>query len=67
MTTTLLQERISALVERHGSIRAVARVLEVDHSYLYRLHKGEKDDPGPTLLRKLKLRRVVTFVAKDTP
>jgi hypothetical protein len=58
---TLLQERIAELADRHGSIRAAARVLMVDHTYLYRLYKGEKDDPGPELLRKLKLRRVVSF------
>jgi hypothetical protein len=58
---TVLQERIRELIERHGSIRAAARVLEVDWTYLYRLSRGEKDGPGDDLLRKLKLRRVVSY------
>lgn len=58
---TVLQERIAELVERHGSIRAAARVLMVNHAYLYRLSTGEKDDPGEELLRRLKLRRVVIY------
>jgi hypothetical protein len=62
---TLLQQRIKELAERHGSFRAAALVLKVDHSYLYRLSMGKKDDPGPALLRKLKLRRVVTFESTD--
>ena len=57
----LLQQRIAELAERHSSIRAAARVLSVDHAYLYRLSTGEKSDPGEGLLRKLKLRRVVSF------
>ena len=61
---TLLQERIRELVERHGSVRAAARVLEVDHAYLHRLGTGEKDDPGEELLRKLKLRRIVSFLPR---
>ena len=57
----LLQQRIAELAERHGSIRAAARVLSVDHAYLYRLSTGEKCDPGEDLLCKLQLRRVVSF------
>lgn len=63
--TSLLQERVKELAEHHGSIRAAARVLMVDHAYLYRLSTGEKDDPGDDLLRKLKLRRVVAYVRTD--
>lgn len=59
--TSLLQRRIKDLAERHGSTRAAARVLEIDHTYLWRLAEGQKDDPGDDLLRKLKLRRIVTY------
>lgn len=58
---TVLQQRIAELVAQHGSIRAAARVLQIDQGYLYCLLSGEKDNPGDKLLRKLKLRRVVTF------
>jgi hypothetical protein len=40
-----LQERIEQLVERHGSLRAVARVTEIDAGYLSRLRSGEKANP----------------------
>lgn len=60
-----LQERIAELAAQHGDIRAAARVLKMDHAYLYRLSTGEKTNPGDDLLRKLKLRRVVSYVRTD--
>lgn len=57
----MLQDRITELVAQHGSLRAAARVLEVDAGYLSRLQSGEKDDPGETLLRRMGLRRVVAY------
>jgi hypothetical protein len=65
MAETLLQRRIKELAAHHGSLRVLGRVLGVDHAYLYRLSTGEKDDPGAELLRKLKLRRVVTYERTD--
>ncbi len=56
-----LQERIDALVEQHGSLRAVARVTEIDPGYLWRLRTGEKVNPEADKLRRLGLRRVVTY------
>jgi len=56
-----LQERVAELVAKHGSVRAAALVLGIDHSYLYRLGSGGKTEPSPALLKKLKLRRVVTY------
>jgi hypothetical protein len=58
--TAMLRERIEALTTKHGSLRAAARVLGVDPSYLLRLRDGSKTNPSDALLRKLKLRRVVT-------
>lgn len=58
-TDNALTRRIAALVLRHGSVRAAARVLGVDHAYLYRLMMGYKCNPSERLLRKLGVRRVV--------
>ncbi len=58
---TLLQQRVQELVLQHGSVRAAGRVLEVDSAYLYRLGNGEKTDPGEKLLRRMGLRRIVTY------
>lgn len=55
-----LKLRIEELAERHGSLRAAARVLQVDHVYLWRLKNGEKTEPSERLLKKLGLKRVVT-------
>ena len=60
---TLLQKRIKELAKQHGSIRAAARVLEVDHAYLWRLVNTIKENPSDDLLRKLHLRRVVTYMS----
>lgn len=56
-----LAERINELAEQHGSLRAAARVLEVDAGYLSRLRSGEKDDPSAALLRKMSLRRTIVY------
>lgn len=56
-----LAQRIEELTAHHGSLRAAARVLETDAGYLSRLASGEKDDPGETLLRRMGLRRVVSY------
>lgn len=56
-----LQERIDQLVQQHGSLRAVARVTEIDAGYLSRLRSGEKARPENAKLRRLGLRRVVTY------
>ena len=65
MAESMLQQRVKELAVHHGSIRAAARVLMVDHTYLYRLSNGEKDDPSDDLLRKMKLRRVVSYERTD--
>ena len=56
-----LQERIDQLVQQHGSLRAVARVTEMDAGYLSRLRAGEKVNPEKDKLRRLGLRRVVSY------
>ena len=62
---SVLQDRIAELIEQHGSLRAAASVLECDPGYLSRLQSGEKDDPGDQLVRRMKLRRVVSYVRND--
>lgn len=57
----LLRLRIGELAKRHGSLRAAALVLKTDHVYLWRLSTGNKSNPSEKLLRKLGLRRVVTY------
>ena len=56
-----LIERIEQLVAQHGSLRAVSRVTEIDASYLSRLRSGAKTSPEKGKLRRLGLRRVVSY------
>lgn len=56
----ILRGAIDQLVAQHGGLRAAARVLQCDPSYLSRRRAGGKDNPGAALLKKLGLRRVVT-------
>lgn len=56
-----MKERIDELVAKHGSLRAAARVLDIDHGYLSRLRDGSKGEPGAETLRRLGLRRVVHY------
>lgn len=53
--------RLNALEEKHGSLRAVGRVLKIDPGYLSRMKSGEKLNPSDDVLRKLGLRRFVQF------
>lgn len=62
-----LQDRINELVAQHGSLRAAARVTEIDAGYLSRLRAGEKANPDKDKLRRLGLRRVVTFELLKQP
>lgn len=56
-----LPQRITELMLQHGSIRAAARVVKIDHAYLWRLARGTKKEPTADALRKLGLRRIVTY------
>lgn len=62
-----LQERVDELVAKHGSLRAVSRVTEIDVGYLSRLCSGGKMNPGAAILRRLGLRRVVSYEYLKTP
>lgn len=64
---TTLQERIDELVTRHGSLRAVARVTMIDAGYLSRLRTGEKVNPEKGTLKRLGLRRVVSYERIGSP
>ena len=56
-----LANRIAELVEQHGSLQVTARVLRMDVGYLSRLQSGEKTNPGPVMLRRMGLRKVVSY------
>ena len=62
-----LHDRIEHLVQQHGSLRAVARVTEIDPGYLSRLRSGEKVNPEKDKLHRLGLRRVVSYELLKTP
>lgn len=64
---TEVQKAVARAVAKHGTLRAAARVFQVDPGYLQRLLTGEKDAPGDPLLRKLGLRKVVTYVNAAPP
>lgn len=57
--------RLAELEKKHGSMRAAARVLKIDHGYLSRLKDGKKLNPSDAVLKKLGLRRVVQFTARS--
>ena len=57
----MLAERIEQLVRKHGSLRALARITQIDVGYLSRLRSGEKANPDKHKLRRLGLRRVVSY------
>lgn len=56
-----LRERILQLELEHGGFRATARALDIDTGYLTRLKAGTKTNPSDAMLKKLGLRKVVTY------
>lgn len=56
-----IQERVAELIAQHGGLRAAARATQIDHAYLHRLATGEKWQPLESTLRRLGLRKVVTY------
>lgn len=60
-----IDQRISALVKQHGSLRKAGRVVGLTGQYLYRLQVGEKKNPSEAVLRKLGLRRVISYVLQN--
>lgn len=56
-----LAERIAELEDQHGSLRAVARVIQIDPGYLSRLKAGEKFRPSKLYLTRLGVRAVLTY------
>lgn len=56
-----LKARINQLVRVHGSLRAVARVTEIDIGYLSRLRSGKSKNPGLQVLQRLGLYKIVGY------
>lgn len=56
-----IPDAIDLLVEKHGSLRAAARVIGVNYAYLSRLRNSQKTDPSDAVLRKIGLRRIVVY------
>jgi hypothetical protein len=61
-----LRKRLGQLVAQHGSLRAVARVTEIDYSYLSRIGTGEKSNPSDFVLRRLGLRKSIVYELRAT-
>lgn len=62
--TVSIDQHIAQLVAKHGSLRKVGRVVGLTGQYLYRLQVGEKTNPSEAALRKLGLRRVISYVRR---
>ena len=59
---TTVSRRIEELVEQYGSIKEVANHLGVGAAYLHRLANGSKTSPSEDVIKKLGLRRIVSYV-----
>ena len=60
-----VSERVNELVNYFGGLRRLARAYNMDVSYLSRLWSGEKSNPGPTVLKKLGLVKIVDYKKAD--
>lgn len=60
-----LAQHVKVLIKQHGGLRAAARAVRLSAPYLLRLRDGDKKDPSDEVLRRLGLRRVITFVRRQ--
>jgi len=56
-----LKEEIERLQVVHGGISKAAASLDIDAGYLCRLRDGIKQNPSDEVLKKLKMKRIITF------
>lgn len=56
-----IKTAVKAIIARHGGVRPAARAIGVNYAYLSRLQTGEKANPTTAVLRKLGLRKVVSY------
>lgn len=61
---TKVQQAATALIEKHGGIRAASRATGIDAAYLVNLRSGAKVNPGDETLAKLGLEKSVTYRRK---
>ena len=62
MPKTEIQKRVDALIKKHGQLRAAARAIGLDASYLCRLKNGQAGKRLPeSTLQKLGLKRTETL------
>lgn len=62
----ILRARVEAVVKHFGSLRIAGRALRINYAYLARLRSGEKVNPTAAVLKKLGLRKVVTYAPLKT-
>ena len=65
MAPITLKRRVAELIAKHGTLRAAARAIQVEPSYLSRIERGEKDNPSALTLRRMGLREVVAYERLD--
>lgn len=59
-----IPQRIEQLIERHGSLRATARALQLDPGYLATLRHGTKTNPSEKVLKKLGLKKIQYYILR---
>lgn len=56
-----LAYRIRQLIAQHGGMRLAARAVGIDPGYLSRMMSGDKTAPSDATLKRLGLRKIVSY------
>ena len=67
MEQTTLHAALYRLTEIHGSQTEAAQQCGIEKSYFSRLLSGEKEWPSDEVLRRMGLKRIVTYVWLKEP
>lgn len=61
-----LRDRVEMICKTFGGVRPAGRALRINYAYLSRLKSGEKSNPTTATLRKLGLKKIVSYVPLKT-
>lgn len=62
MSDYTISTHVAYLIANLGGVRRAARAVNIDPAYLLRLRDGDKLNPSAATLRKLGLRKVISYV-----